>query len=238
MRRFVLGDVHGNYRALLQVLSRSKFDYDEDLLIFLGDVADGWSQTRQCVDEFLKIKNAKFVMGNHDDWTVDWLNTAIVQNTWYSQGGKATLASYGNDIRQVPPLHTTFFRKMLPYVVLDADTDSPKLFVHGGYDHRFPIGIQNRNNLMWDRDLYYLVRTAMDEKCGVKKGDFAEVYIGHTTVEFEFKTTDPVIYDGVHLLDTGAGWGGKLTLMDIDTKEYWQSDLAPDLYPEERGRHG
>jgi len=32
-------------------------------------------------------------------------------------------------------------------------------------------------------------------------------------------------------LDTGAGWSGKLTIMmDIDTKEYWQSELSKDLY--------
>ena len=26
-------------------------------------------------------------------------------------------------------------------------------------------------------------------------------------------------------LDTGAGYGYKLTIMDIDTKQYWQSDV-------------
>jgi len=38
---------------------------------------------------------------------------------------------------------------------------------------------------------------------------------------------------GVWNLDTGAGMSGKLTVMDIDTKEYWQSDLVTELYPEE-----
>ena len=37
-------------------------------------------------------------------------------------------------------------------------------------------------------------------------------------------------------LDTGGGWGGKLTIMDIDSHEYWQSDLVPDLYPHIQGR--
>ena len=31
-------------------------------------------------------------------------------------------------------------------------------------------------------------------------------------------------------LDTGAGWSGKLTIMDVNSKEYWQADLTPDLY--------
>lgn len=37
-------------------------------------------------------------------------------------------------------------------------------------------------------------------------------------------------------IDTGAGWSGKLTIMDIDTKEYWQSDFVKELYPDEKGR--
>ena len=28
----------------------------------------------------------------------------------------------------------------------------------------------------------------------------------------------------------------KLTIMDLDTQEYWQSDLVKELYPNEKGR--
>jgi len=37
-------------------------------------------------------------------------------------------------------------------------------------------------------------------------------------------------------VDTGGGWSGKLTIMDIDSYEYRQSDLVPDLYPHIQGR--
>ena len=33
------------------------------------------------------------------------------------------------------------------------------------------------------------------------------------------------------MIDTGAGWEGRLTIMDIETKQFWQSDLVTDLYP-------
>lgn len=39
-------------------------------------------------------------------------------------------------------------------------------------------------------------------------------------------------------IDTGAGFKGKLTIMDADTKEFWQSDPVPELYPNEKGRNG
>lgn len=41
MATYVLGDIHGAFKALEQVLARSPFEPLEDRLIFLGDVADG-----------------------------------------------------------------------------------------------------------------------------------------------------------------------------------------------------
>ena len=38
--------------------------------------------------------------------------------------------------------------------------------------------------------------------------------------------TTPIIYPGLIALDTGSGWNGKLTLLNIDTEEYYQSDLV------------
>jgi serine/threonine protein phosphatase 1 len=32
-------------------------------------------------------------------------------------------------------------------------------------------------------------------------------------------------------MDTGAAFTGVLSIMDIDTKEYWQSDLLPLYIP-------
>lgn len=43
MRTLVMGDIHGGYKALMQCLERSKFDYEKDTLIQLGDICDGWS---------------------------------------------------------------------------------------------------------------------------------------------------------------------------------------------------
>ena len=34
----------------------------------------------------------------------------------------------------------------------------------------------------------------------------------------------------------GLGFEGRLTIMDVDTKEFWQSDDLRTLYPNEKGR--
>ena len=55
-RRFCLGDIHGAYLALSDALNKANFNYEKDLLIFLGDVADGWSQTKECIDDIKIIE--------------------------------------------------------------------------------------------------------------------------------------------------------------------------------------
>jgi serine/threonine protein phosphatase 1 len=51
MRTFAVGDIHGSHRALLQVLERSGFNREEDRLITLGDICDGWPETKKCIYE-------------------------------------------------------------------------------------------------------------------------------------------------------------------------------------------
>ncbi len=41
MKKFVVGDIHGGAKAFKQVLEKSEFDYENDLLISLGDICDG-----------------------------------------------------------------------------------------------------------------------------------------------------------------------------------------------------
>ena len=89
--------------------------------------------------------------------------------------------------------------------------------------------------MMWDRKLW---NQAMSAKSGKQKlkWEFEEVnnvFIGHTTT-MAWGTTEPIKAANVWNLDTGAGGSGKLTIMNVDTEEYWQSDLMNDLYPNQK----
>lgn len=54
--------------------------------------------------------------------------------------------------------------------------------------------------------------------------NFKEIYIGHTPTT-NWQTDRPMNAFNLYNMDTDAGNGGRLTIMDVDTKEYWQSDL-------------
>ena len=260
MRILVIGDIHGNYKALLQCLERSNFDYKNDTLISLGDVVDGHSESFEVVEELLKIKNLIAIKGNHDDWFNQWIETGINPVNW-QQGQKATGMSYlkhsrpnqlwmgaNNELtgfepairsNDIPDRHIQFFANQLPYY---RDNEN-NLFVHGGFNRHFYLNEQLEYTFWWDRDLWnsalsYGNMTAMESIERPKFRmieDFKEVFIGHTATQM-WGTTEPMNAANIWNIDTGAGMYGKLTLMDIKTKEYWQSDTGKELYPDYNGR--
>ena len=59
MRRFFTTEVHGGFKAFKQCLDLVNFDNDNDMLIYGGDIVDGYSQTKECIDLLMSIKNLK-----------------------------------------------------------------------------------------------------------------------------------------------------------------------------------
>jgi len=85
----------------------------------------------------------------------------------------------------------------------------------------------------WDRSLFTGAKSGAKSQSPFKATKvFKEVYIGHTATRSHL----PENYGNLWNLDSGCGWHGKLTVMDIDTKEYWQSNFSKNLYPNEKGR--
>ena len=53
---FIIGDIHGCYRELLELLSKINPDPVADTLIFLGDYIDRGPDSKNVVSEILKLK--------------------------------------------------------------------------------------------------------------------------------------------------------------------------------------
>lgn len=250
MRNFVIGDIHGAYKALTQCLQRSNFDYENDQLITLGDICDGYSEVYECVEELLKIKNRIDIRGNHDDWFLKFINSGLHPDNW-QQGGYNTLKSYCKNLNQkytykmyqylttlkyenIPSSHYNFFNRQ-KYYYIDEEN---KIFVHGGFNRHFDITDVVYNKpfiLMWDRDLWCQALSFNSIQGYPFKNQFKEIFIGHTSTN-HWKTDYPMNAANIWNLDTGAGWSGKLSIMNIDTKEVFQSDNVRELYKEEKGR--
>lgn len=223
-RTFVIGDIHGACRALRQCLDRAGFDYEHDRLICLGDVCDGWPETKACIDELLKIKHLVFILGNHDFWTRGWMKTGAGEKVWLEQGGLATVKSYGEEI---PQNHRRLLDTALPYYLLND-----RLFVHAGIEPRQNLQNQGLDTFLWNRTLARMAYEFYLKNISVNITGYSEVYVGHTPIPY----THPIQACEIWLMDTGAGWAGVLSIMNVDTKEIFTSDPAPVLYPEAQGR--
>ena len=137
----------------------------------------------------------------------------------------------GENEYHVPEEHVNLLRDS--YAWYEEDNN---IFVHGGFFPERDIKKQDIEYLTWDRDLFYSAQHKhFHGRQDLKFGGYDNIFIGHTTCQ-TFRSLKPLHYCNVFNLDTGGGWNGKLTLMDLNTKEYWQSDLTPSLYPEIRGR--
>jgi len=231
MRTLVVGDIHGRIEALREVLIKSHFDYDNDKLILLGDLADGGYNTYDVVEELLKIKNLIFVVGNHDIWFMQHIQSGWAEEIWLAQGGINTIHSYKGRVlpedhvsgriyvvmqnARIPKTHKEFFDKARPYYVEDN-----MLFVHGGFDARHGKTIQDSNIelLTWDRDLIEYARE------GNKIPGYDTIFVGHTTTQSYSWDETPIRFQNLIMMDCGAGWTGKLAIMDIHSKEYWTSE--------------
>ena len=255
MRKLVIGDIHGGLRAFKQVLERCGFDPKKDQIIFLGDYSDGWSETAELIEELINLEGDHiFLLGNHDKWTREWLNFGASSDTWTLQGGQETIDSYIRTGHISSLEHKAFFNDLKPYYIDDQN----RAFVHGGYTSPEGLGHeQYEADYYWNRDLFSVAlsghasNNSLTEKLPRILRPHKEIFIGHTsTVNWNYaahipapegyKNNDPVMTPinacNVWNMDTGGGFYGKLTIMDVDTKEYWQSDLVKDLYPDEKGR--
>lgn len=239
-RQLVIGDIHGGLKALLQVLERAAIT-PEDELIFLGDYVDGWSESAQVMAYLIELSQQQhciFLKGNHDEWCEEWLRSGKADSTWLYHGGIATVESYEFLPEDVRKLHLHFFEQMKLYYVDEAN----RLFVHAGFTSMHgPTHEKHASNFTWDRTLWETARSMKNMNRNSllfpkRLKLFEEIYIGHTPTLY-YDVTTPMQGSNVWNIDTGAAFKGRLSVMDIVSKAYWQSEPVMDLYPGETGRN-
>lgn len=241
MRVLVIGDIHGGLKALVQLLDRAKVN-ESDTLIFIGDYVDGWSESSLTLRFLIKLSKKNhciFIKGNHDIWCENWLREGTTFDTWLNHGGKETIESYKAISDKEKKEHLRFLEDMRLYYVDEEN----RLFVHAGFvSMHGPAKEYSETNLYYDRTLWEMA-LAIDNKLDedsilfpkrIKL--FREIFIGHTPT-INFGVSEPMNAQNVWNVDTGAAFYGKLSCIDIFTKEIFQSDVVQTFYPNESGRN-
>ena len=136
MRTIAIGDIHGGYKALVQLIDKIKLK-DDDQLIFLGDYVDGWSQSYEVVDFLISLSRKRkqnkqtppiYLRGNHDELVVENLQAVHPHKMWLFHGGKSTVDSYASRTKQEIEAHfDCHYERIVEFYKQDYSTLSYKI---------------------------------------------------------------------------------------------------------------
>ncbi len=203
---FAIGDIHGCYSRLKELIERLPLDRRRDRLVFIGDYINRGPQTREVIEFLLELRGrfpqTVFLMGNHEHLLLRYAKSADPALLRYLRrlGIEATLQSYDNASMRslialsfLPRAHRKFIENLVPDFRL-----GPYLFVHADYDPdaapRLP-----RDDLLASRRLATAYEP--DANC--------IIVFGHTAFE------TPLLTAGRISIDTGAVYGNKLTAVEL-----------------------
>ena len=98
-KAFVISDIHGMYYHLEKIL---QYWDRKDRLIILGDLVDRGIDSLAVVQKIMNLTkkyDVTFVMGNHDQMLLDYIETPTNYERYFRNGAETTILSFTQDIR-------------------------------------------------------------------------------------------------------------------------------------------
>ncbi|MEQ9720421.1 metallophosphoesterase [Yersinia alsatica] len=202
-RIFIVGDIHGCYKKLMDALDRVQFERATDLVVSVGDLADRGSQNLECY-ELLNAYWFRAVRGNHEQMAIDVVAGGEF-DTWIANGGRWFFSLEEGKKHQAEQLIK--LAEKLP-LIIEVNTDSGKYVIaHADYpSDEYVYGKPVSEQLVvWNRKrLNAAMKGESNEITGADKFIF-----GHTPL------VKPSLFKNQLYIDTGAVFGNTLTLIQI-----------------------
>lgn len=207
---WAVGDIHGCYNLLMTRLKEIGFDFENDLLVAVGDLVDRGTQNIECI-ELLSKPWFTSVRGNHEDLCVGGLHNESYKRCHVANGGEWF---YMLDGQAMYNIAKTFAE--LP-VVLEINHSGKKFgFVHGHIEQndweefketftQKSTAFRDPSELaMWGRERLNDENSQYTHVSGIDA-----VIMGHTV------TQKPCRRDNCYWIDTGAVHWGTMTILDL-----------------------
>lgn len=199
-RTIVIGDLHGCYDELLDLLDKVSFA-SEDRLICVGDLITKGPKNREVLDRFMSDPQFTAVMGNHD---------LAIRRRWNGEkfklkpSQKPTHKELKKDKERYVP-----FLNSLPFFI-DLGTH---LVVHAGLRPGIELYSQTTEDMTE-------LRSLGEDRASRKGPPWYDVYDEEKIVLFgHWPAAEPRRGKKAIGLDTGCVYGGQLTAYIIETGE-------------------
>lgn len=208
---YAVGDIHGCYNLLMTRLKEIGFDFENDLLVAVGDLVDRGTQNEECVsliDEpwFTSVK------GNHEDLVIMGDVNRSYFNCHIQNGGE-----WFYDLDYQVQREIIKKLKTLPTALEISHKGKKFGFVHGHIEHNNWDDFKNDLNsvnegrhvadhVMWGRDRF-----------GDWEGtQYSAVENVHAVILGHSVSLQLVKRHNCYFIDTGAVHYGTLTVLDLD----------------------
>lgn len=140
-RTIIIGDVHGCFREMQELLEKVEFQPGHDRLLFVGDLVGKGPDTIAVLQKVIEWK-AICVRGNHEDIFVRYYHWMMNPNSKPPH----MKSSYRKIARQLSPQHWKFILEMPLFIHLEYMNT---LLVHAGFLPRVPLHEQVCSFIHW-----------------------------------------------------------------------------------------
>ena len=173
---FAVGDIHGRFDLLQKLMTKLSGEvrqnqYEDVHLIFLGDYIDRGFDSKSVLDYLARMEWGRvkpvFLLGNHEQTMLDFLERPDVGARWIEYGGRGTLISYGVQVpenradmaaweaasaalkKAMPKSHVDFLKGLQSFHEFGNC-----YFVHAGIDPARSLSEQTDEDRLWIRDKF------------------------------------------------------------------------------------
>lgn len=148
-RIFAIGDIHGCFDAMKELIENKIQLRKVDKLIFLGDYIDRGPDSKQVLDYIIELQNNRYdiitLCGNHESMLLDACQNESAGPKWIQNGGSETLRSFGADsVKSIDLKHIDFLKNLSWYYALDK-----YLFVHAGFNDNIENPFSDNYSMLW-----------------------------------------------------------------------------------------
>ena len=222
---FIIGDVHGCYLTLCQLLDKLPVHAK---ICFVGDIIDRGPRSLE-VFKLILDRGYDSILGNHEFMALDSyrstrIDSILAKNFWISRcGGAATLSSF-NSSDKVSPAFAEFLRwsDLLPHSRCYEEEGRSLIVSHS----LVLAGLGQPNEK--DHALWYREPCVHDENL-FEGGKVTSMYnvFGHTPIKPDEKGGyPPFIGKRYACIDTGAVYHGKLTALEFPSMTVISQDCV------------
>ena len=200
---WLVGDLHGCFARLMAALRERKFDPYQDLLLSVGDLIDRGPQSAECLD-LLRYRWVYAVRGNHEQMALEALADGDMR-LWEMNGGDWYTQRAASQKQRLTALIARCRR--LPLIIELHCGEQVHVIAHADY----PAAVYRWQRVVDEHQVLWRRQRLTDHLAGRHEAIAGadHFWFGHTPLKRRYDS------DNQHYIDTGAVFGGELTLVAL-----------------------